>query len=117
MSLISWDDVPEEKIREDISRKLITGERLMVAQIFLKKGCVVQSHNHESEQITYIVEGLAEFTLPTGKVNVGAGQVLVIPPNVPHGAVALEDTLDMDIFSPIRQDWLTGQDHYLREEG
>jgi len=88
----------------------------MVAQVFLKKGCVVASHKHESEQLTYILEGLLEFTLQNGKVRVGKGQVLVIPSNMEHGAVALEDTLDLDIFSPIREDWLTGQDHYLRKE-
>jgi len=88
----------------------------MVAQVFLKKGCVVASHKHESEQLTYILEGLLEFTLPNGKVRVGKGQVLVIPSNMEHSAVALEETLDLDIFSPLREDWLTGQDHYLRKE-
>ncbi|KON29657.1 hypothetical protein AC482_05945 [miscellaneous Crenarchaeota group-15 archaeon DG-45] len=88
----------------------------MAAQVFLKRGCVVASHRHESEQLTYILEGSLEFTLPSGKVRVGEGQVLVIPSNMEHGAMALEDTLDLDIFSPIREGWLTGQDHYLRRE-
>jgi len=116
MSLYSWSEISEERLRAKLSRKIISGKRVMVAQVFLKKGCVVASHKHESEQLTYILEGLLEFTLPNGKVRVGKGQVLVIPSNMEHGAVALEDTLDLDIFSPIREDWLTGQDHYLRKE-
>jgi quercetin dioxygenase-like cupin family protein len=116
MSLYSWDEVPEERLREDISRKIISGKRVMAAHVYLKKGAVVPPHSHESEQITYILEGLLELTLPGGAFRVEKGQVLVIPSNVEHSAVALEDTLDMDIFSPIREDWLTGEDHYLREE-
>ena len=88
----------------------------MLTQIFIKKGCVVPPHKHESEQITYVVEGTLELTLPDGKVRVGKDQVLVIPSNIEHSALALEDTLDVDIFSPIREDWLTGQDHYLRKK-
>lgn len=95
---------------------MISGKKVMLTQIFIKKGCVVPSHKHESEQITYVVEGLLELTLPDGKVRVGKGQVLVIPSNIEHSALALEDTLDVDIFSPIREDWLTGQDHYLRKK-
>jgi len=116
MSLYDWSEIPEERLTAKISRKLIYGKRVMIGHVFLKGGCVVASHRHESEQLTYILEGLLEFTLPNGKVRVGKGQVLVIPSNMEHSAVALEDTLDMDIFSPIREDWLTGEDHYLRKE-
>lgn len=115
MSLFSWDGIPEEAVTDKLSRKLVTGKNVMLARIFLKKGCNVASHKHESEQITFILEGLLEFTLPKEKIKVGKGQVLVIPPNMEHGAVALENTIDFDIFSPIRRDWLTGQDHYLRK--
>jgi len=113
--LYGWSDIPEERVTDKLSRKLISGKRVMLARILLKKGCVVASHRHESEQITFILEGLLEFTLPNGKVRVGKGQILVIPSNMEHSAVALEDTLDFDIFSPIREDWLTGQNHYLRK--
>ncbi len=116
MSLYSWDEVPEERLQEDISRKIISGERVMAAHVFLRKGAVVPLHSHKSEQMTYILEGLLELTLPDGVFRVGRGQVLVIPSNVEHSAVALEDTIDMDVFSPIREDWLTGEDHYLRGE-
>jgi quercetin dioxygenase-like cupin family protein len=98
----------------NIRRKVITGERAMVAQVFIAKGGVVPIHHHESEQLTYIMEGALEFELEGRTVVVRKGEVLHIPSNVPHRAVALEDTLDLDIFSPIRVDWLTGQDHYLR---
>jgi len=114
MNLYSWDEIPEERLQEDISRKVISGERLMAAHVFLRKGAVVPAHNHESEQLTYILEGLLELTLPGGVFRLGAGQVLLIPSNLEHSAVALDDTLDMDVFNPIREDWLTGEDHYLR---
>ncbi len=115
MSFYDWSEVPEERVKARLSRKLIVGKRMMLAQVFLKKGCVVASHKHKSEQMTFILDGLLELTLPNGKVRVGKGQVLVVPSNTEHSAVALEDTLDLDIFSPIRKDWLTGQDQYLRK--
>jgi quercetin dioxygenase-like cupin family protein len=97
-----------------ISRKVVTGEKAMVAQVFLKKDAVVPEHHHESEQITYIIEGALKFDLEGREVIVRAGEVLHIPSHVPHRAVALEDTLDLDIFSPIRTDWLNKDDSYLR---
>jgi quercetin dioxygenase-like cupin family protein len=97
-----------------IARKIVTGEKAMVAQVFLAKGAIVPEHFHESEQITYILEGALEFELEGRTVVVSKGQVLRIPSNVPHKAVALEDTLDLDIFSPIREDWLKKDDAYLR---
>jgi len=115
LSLYSLSEIPEERVKDKLYRKMIIGKRVMLAQIILKKGCSVVSHRHKSEQITFVIEGLLEFTLPNGKVRVGKGQVLVIPSNLEHSAVALEDTLEFDIFSPIREDWLTGKDHYLRK--
>jgi quercetin dioxygenase-like cupin family protein len=114
MKYTSWDAVPLESMSELISRKIVTGEKAMVAQVFLKKDAVVPEHHHESEQITYIMEGALRFELEGRSVVVRKGEVLTIPSNVPHRAVALEDTLDLDIFSPIRQDWLTKDDAYLR---
>jgi unsaturated pyranuronate lyase len=112
--LYSWDEVPTETLNPKISRKVITGERAMVAQVFIAKDGVVPTHQHESEQLTYILEGALKCELEGREVVVHKGEVLHIPSNVPHRAVALEDTIDLDIFSPIRVDWLTGQDHYLR---
>jgi quercetin dioxygenase-like cupin family protein len=115
MQLFSWDTVRTEVMNAKIWRKVISGERAMVAQVFIAKGAVVPAHQHESEQLTYIMEGALEFDLEGRRVVVRKGEVLHIPSNVPHRAVALEDTLDLDIFSPIRMDWLTGQDDYLRK--
>jgi quercetin dioxygenase-like cupin family protein len=114
MQLFSWDEVKTEVMNPMLKRKVITGEKAMVAQVFIAKGGVVPEHHHESEQLTYIMEGALEFELEGRTVVVRKGQVLHIPSNVPHRAVALEDTLDLDIFSPIRLDWLGGTDHYLR---
>ena len=114
MELYSWDQVEREVLNPRISRKVITGEKAMVAQVFIAKGGVVPTHQHESEQITYILEGALEFEIEGRSIVVSAGQVLRIPSNVPHRAVALEDTLDLDVFSPIREDWLSGRDDYLR---
>jgi quercetin dioxygenase-like cupin family protein len=112
----SWDKVRTEIMNPKLSRKVISGERAMVAQVFLAKDSVVPTHHHESEQLTYILEGALKFELEGREIVVRKGEVLLIPSNVPHRAVALEDTIDLDIFSPIRVDWLTGQDDYLRKE-
>jgi quercetin dioxygenase-like cupin family protein len=112
-----WQSMAKEELSPSIGRKMITGERMMIAQIFLKKGSVVPRHQHENEQITYILEGALRFHLGADgaeEVIVRAGEVLTIPPNLPHTAEALEDTLDVDIFDPPRQDWLSGNDQYLR---
>lgn len=114
MEFYKWDEVRTEVLNEKIARKIITGEKAMVAQVFLAKGAVVPAHRHESEQLTYILEGALEFEIDGKTLVVAKGQVLSIPSNVEHKAVALEDTLDLDIFSPIRTDWLTGDDAYLR---
>jgi quercetin dioxygenase-like cupin family protein len=111
----SWDAVPLEAMSEVISRRVFSGEKAMVAQVYLKKDAVVPLHQHESEQITYIMEGALKFELQGREVVVRKGELLLIPSNVPHRAVALEDTLDMDIFSPIRRDWLEKADSYLRK--
>lgn len=112
-----WNDIPREPMKGGITRQLITGDRMMIAHVRLKKGDEVPQHSHENEQITYILEGALHFWLgPKGdrEVTVGAGEVLVIPSNLPHRALALEDTLDVDVFNPPRQDWLDGSDAYLR---
>jgi quercetin dioxygenase-like cupin family protein len=114
MEYVSWESVPLEVMSDMISRKIVTGDKAMVAQVFLKKDAVVPEHHHESEQITYILEGALKFEIEGKEVIVRKGEVLSIPSNVPHRAVALEDTVDLDIFSPIRTDWLTKNDAYLR---
>ena len=112
-----WDELPREELSPTIGRRLVTGERLMIAHVYLDRGAVVPKHAHDNEQLTYILEGTLRFFLgEDGEevVDVAAGEVLHIPSNLPHRAEALEDTLDVDVFAPPRQDWLDGSDAYLR---
>jgi quercetin dioxygenase-like cupin family protein len=113
-----WDDLPREQLSPLIGRRLVTGERLMIAHVYLDEGALVPKHEHDNEQLTYILHGCLRFTLgddASRVVEVRAGEVLHIPSGLPHEAVALEDTLDVDVFAPPRQDWLDGSDAYLRE--
>ena len=108
----------KERVNDMLDRRLITGERVMLAHVYLKKGCIVPKHSHENEQITYILEGALRFKLGDDQkevVTVSAGEVLHIPSNLPHEAEAVEDTLDVDVFSPPRADWLNKTDSYLRK--
>jgi quercetin dioxygenase-like cupin family protein len=112
-----WDDIPLEPVTDMLSRKLVTGDRMMLAHIYLKKGAIVPKHSHENEQLTYVLEGTLRFHMGENledMVDVHAGEVLHIPSNIPHRAEALEDCLDVDVFSPPRADWLDGTDAYLR---
>jgi len=110
--------MPKEKVNDLLDRRLITGDSMMLAHVYLKKGCIVPKHSHMNEQLTYVLEGALHFHLgedQTEEIVVNAGEVLVIPSNVAHMAEALEDTLDVDIFSPPRADWLAKTDDYLRQ--
>jgi quercetin dioxygenase-like cupin family protein len=112
-----WKELPAEPMRGTITRRLITSDRMMIAHVYLKKGDEVPQHSHENEQITYILEGALQFWLGEKgerELTVHAGEVLVIPSYLPHRALAVEDTLDVDVFNPPRQDWLDGSDAYLR---
>jgi quercetin dioxygenase-like cupin family protein len=116
-TLYRWDSMRKERVTDMLERRLITGERMMLAHVYLKKGCIVPKHSHENEQITYILEGALKFWIGedgSEEITVRAGEVLHLPSNVPHKAEALEETLDVDIFSPPRQDWLDKTDDYLR---
>jgi quercetin dioxygenase-like cupin family protein len=117
VSWYRWEEIPKERVSAMLDRRLITGERMMLAHVYLKKGCIVPRHQHENEQLTYILEGVLRFFIGEDEkeqVDVHAGEVLHIPSNVWHKAEALEDTLDVDVFSPPRQDWLDKSDAYLR---
>lgn len=108
-------DVPVEHLNPLIERQFVNGEKSMVARLLLRKGCIVPMHQHSNEQITYILEGALKFVTQGKEMIVRGGEMLVIPSNVPHSAEALEDTIDLDIFCPPRQDWLDGTDSYLRK--
>jgi quercetin dioxygenase-like cupin family protein len=109
-----WDEIALEKVTEMMSRKIVTGAREMLTQIYLKKGALVPMHKHESEQMTYVLEGALKFLVGGDEVTVREGEVLVIPSWMEHQAEALDDTFTLDLFSPIRQDWLDKTDDYLR---
>lgn len=113
-----WEAMPKERVTDLLDRRLITGDSMMLAHVYLKKGCIVPKHSHMNEQLTYILEGSLRFHLgedQSEELVLNAGEVLHIPSNVPHMAEAMEDTLDVDIFSPPRQDWLDKTDSYLRK--
>jgi quercetin dioxygenase-like cupin family protein len=114
-----WTDMPKETVTDQLSRRLITGDRMMLAHVYLDRGCVVPKHAHENEQLTYILEGALHFWIGEDEgeeIVVRAGEVLHIPSNVPHKALALEDTLDVDVFSPPREDWLNHTDSYFHRK-
>ena len=114
-----WEEMPKEYVSDMLDRRLITADRMMLAHVYLKKGAIVPRHSHENEQLTYILEGGLRFWIGADEaqvIDVMPGEVLHIPSFVPHKAEALEDTLDVDIFSPPRQDWLEKTDAYLRQK-
>ena len=118
MKAVRWEDVPVEPVTDVISRQVVTGRNEMIARVLLKRGAIVPTHSHVSEQVTWILEGAMRLWIgvPEEEVTLRSGQMVVIPPDVPHRAEALEDTVDVDIFSPIRQDWLDGTDTYFHRK-
>ena len=114
LKYIPWNKVEHEKLNDLIGREMIVGEKIMLARVFLKKGAHVPEHHHHNEQVTYILEGALKFAIDGREIIVHAGEVLCIPSNMPHVAWAVEDTLDLDVFTPPREDWLNKGDDYLR---
>jgi quercetin dioxygenase-like cupin family protein len=112
----AFDKMPFEKITDKISRRYVYGKNIMLVYFKLAKGASVRKHHHHNEQITYILQGSVKVTSHDKEYIVSSGEVLIIPANVEHFFEALEDTIDMDVFSPIRQDWLDHQDDYLKEK-
>jgi unsaturated pyranuronate lyase len=110
ISLHRWDEIALEKVTEMISRKIVSGEREMLAQIYLKRGALVPIHAHDSEQMTYILQGSLRFLVDGEEIIVREGEVLHIPSHLAHQAEALEDTLELDVFSPVRTEWLDAAD-------
>ena len=103
-----WDEIALEKVTEMVSRKVVVGEREMLTQTYLKRGALVPMHVHDSEQMTYVLQGALRFLVAGEEITVREGEVLHIPPSVEHQAEALDDTLQLDVFSPIRTEWLAG---------
>jgi quercetin dioxygenase-like cupin family protein len=114
LKYIAWDSVELEDLNPFLQRQMIVGQDIMVARVLLKKGCIVPEHSHHNEQVTYILEGALKFWIDGKVIVVNAGEVLTIPPYMPHKAEALVDTVDLDVFTPPRADWLNRTDQYLR---
>ena len=108
-----WDEIALEKVTEMLSRKIVTGEREMLVQVYIKRGCLIPLHAHQSEQMTYVLQGALKFLVAGEEITVREGEVIHIPSGVAHQSEALEDTFELDVFSPIREEWLTGADEDL----
>jgi quercetin dioxygenase-like cupin family protein len=111
---VPWLSVELEDLNPFLQRQMVVGQEIMVARILMKKGCIIPVHSHYNEQFTYILEGALKFWIDGKEIVVNAGEVLTIPPHMPHKAEALMDTLDLDVFNPPRADWLNKTDQYLR---
>jgi quercetin dioxygenase-like cupin family protein len=109
-----WEDIGLENLNPLLRRQFVVGGEVMIARVLLKKGCVVPMHSHPNEQLTYILEGALKFCIDGKEIVVRGGEVLCIPPHMPHEALALDDTVDLDIFNPPREDWINKSDAYLR---
>ena len=114
LKYIPWNSVELEDLNPLLQRQFVVGEDIMLARVLMKKGCIVPRHSHHNEQLTYILEGALKFWIDGKVIVVNAGEVLTIPPHMPHKAEALEDTVDLDVFSPPRADWINKTDQYLR---
>jgi len=116
LQYIPWHTIPLEDLNPLLQRQFVVGQEIMLARVLLKKGCIVPLHSHYNEQLTYIVEGALKFYIDGKEIVVHAGEVLCIPANMPHKAEAMEDTVDLDVFTPPRADWINKTDDYLRKE-
>ena len=114
LKYIPWHAVELEDLNPLLQRQFVVGQEMMLARVLLKKGCVVPEHSHHNEQITYVLEGALKFWIDGKVIVVNSGEVLTIPPHMPHKAEALTDTVDLDVFSPPRADWINKTDKYLR---
>jgi quercetin dioxygenase-like cupin family protein len=114
LQYIPWSTIPLEDLNPLLQRQFVVGQEIMVARVLLKQGCIVPEHSHHNEQLTYILEGALKFRIDGRDIVVRAGEVLCIPAHMPHQAEALADTVDLDVFTPPRADWIGGTDQYLR---
>ena len=120
-TLVRWDELPSQEVAAGIHRRYLTASRVTVARFTLAQGTTVPSHSHEHEQVSYVVRGALRFRIGGGAQAAGAetivraGEVLQIPSWTEHGVDALEEAEVIDVFSPVRQDWLDGTDTYFRK--
>ncbi len=114
LKYVPWHTVDLEDLNPLLQRQFVVGHDIMVARVLMKKGCIIPLHSHHNEQFTYILEGALKFWVDGKEIVVNAGEVLTIPPHMPHKAEAMEDTVDLDVFNPPRADWINKTDQYLR---
>jgi quercetin dioxygenase-like cupin family protein len=114
LQYIPWHTIPLEDLNPLLQRQFVVGQEIMVARVLLKKGCIVPEHSHHNEQLTYILDGALKFWIDGKEIVVHSGEVLCIPAHMPHKAQAIEDTVDLDVFTPPRADWINKSDQYLR---
>ena len=114
MKVHCWDKIEHERMTPEVARRVIHSERMTTARIFMKKGAVIPRHSHDNEQLSHVIEGRLLFEFDGESQEVGAGEIMEIPSRAPHRVTALEDSLAMDVFAPAREDWLRGDDAYLR---
>ena len=115
---INWNNVPSEEVNPSMKRKIVSGEKLMIARMNFKDGFLVPLHQHIHEQVTQVVSGKMRFWFGANKeqtMDLLPGDVIVIPSNLPHEALMIGDVEEIDTWAPPRQDWLDGSDHYLRK--
>ncbi len=116
--MINWAAVPTETVNDSMKRRIVTGEKLMIARMNFKDGFLVSLHSHMHEQVTQVVSGRMRFWFGANKektMDLGPGDVVVIPSDLPHEALMIGDVEEIDTWAPPRQDWLDGSDHYLRK--
>ena len=111
---VAWESVAVEPLNPLLGLHFVVGQNIMLARVLLKKGCIVPEHSHPNEQVTFVAEGALKFWIDGQEIVVNGGEVLTIPPNMPHRAEALEDTVDFDVFNPPRADWMNKTNKYLR---
>ncbi len=116
MRLVDWEQVKAEQVTELYSRKVALGENLSIAKLEVKQGAATRMHSHENEEVVVVLKGVWQFFLPTGDVTLHANQMLSIPPGTEHGSRVLEDVIALDICSPARIDWLSGEDRILHHD-
>jgi quercetin dioxygenase-like cupin family protein len=110
----NWNDITTERMSAGIARQVIHTARMTIARISLSKGALVPRHSHENEQVTMLQQGKLRFVFDDGERLLAAGDVMEIPPHAPHLVEALEDSVAVDLFTPVREDWIRGDDAYLR---
>src|SRR5438874_13368965 len=115
MQHYNWSQVAEEQLNPMMIRQMIHGSTMTIARLRIRKGGIVPEHSHLNEQIATVEQGALRFITPEGETLLRAGESLCLPPHLPHGVEALEDTVEVDIFSPVREDWIRGDDAYLRK--